>query len=77
MHLATIVSFFFSALSVLAQTAEDTAAINELLAELTQLPTCAVRNPTKVEFFQYGAELTMATDYLCHIIAPDLAVLNW
>jgi hypothetical protein len=76
MRLATVAGFLFSAVSVSAQTAEETAGTNELLAELTQLPTCTVCNPTKAESFQYGAELTMATDHLCCIIAPNLAVLN-
>jgi hypothetical protein len=42
MRLTTIASLFLSALSVSAQTPEQTAKTNELLVELTKLPTCAV-----------------------------------
>jgi hypothetical protein len=42
MRLLTIAGLFLSALSVSAQSAEETAATNELLVELTKLPTCAV-----------------------------------
>jgi hypothetical protein len=50
MRLAIIAGLFFSALSVTAQSAEETAATNELLVELTKLPTCAVCDSSKMAF---------------------------
>jgi hypothetical protein len=50
MRLLTIAGLFLSALSVSAQSAEETAATNELLVELTKLPTCAVRELSGTTF---------------------------
>lgn len=45
MHLATITALVFSGLAVSAKFVQPNATeVNELLAELTQLPTCAVRD---------------------------------
>lgn len=43
MRFATIAGLFVAALSVSAQTTKAEPSTKELLAELTQLPTCAVR----------------------------------
>lgn len=43
MRFAAVVGFLVTALSVSAQTSTAAPSTNELLSELAQLPTCAVR----------------------------------
>jgi hypothetical protein len=75
MRFATIASLFLSALSISAEITEtDATAANELLVELTKLPTCAVS--IKGGKHVHAVQLTTKPDYLRDNITSNIALCS-